>query len=1016
MRLPIRLLLGYAAVILILLVSGGLIVERTVREMRASLAADAVTIAQVLMDEIDLVVRDRIQAIRAIAGSSVPIHAGLAVANADHAALGSDEAVRARIDALDREWRDAPADEPTAAMREVLDSALSATLHRAMAIHRTASGSPIFGEIFVTDRHGGNVGQTGRTTDYRQDDEAWWQAAWADGLWVADEVVYDESAGVHSLDIGIRVEDPDGVRLGVLKAVLNVETLRDILDDFAVRSRYPGAVAEVVDAKGRLIYRQGDSGASGEDLSANTAIRKALRLPSGSGIDASTQDEVLFSHARSRGSGDVPSLGWTLLLNRPTSVAHAPIHRLQRWALMVGILGTLAAALVGFVITSEFGRMTRRLQQAGAELVVGEARIRSVLENVVDGIVTIDPEGRIASTNPAVGRIFGYEPDEMHGRNVRMLMPEPYAGEHDGYLRNYRESGVAKIIGLGREVEGRRKDGTSFPLQLAVSEIRERRSLRFVGILRDVSEQHRARREILAAKHAAEAASRSKGQFLANMSHELRTPLNAVIGYAELVGEELEDRGEGALLEDMGKIRSAGKHLLGLINDILDVSKIEAGRVDVFTETFDLHDVVRGVAETVRPLVAERGNALDVDLPADLPRMHSDVTKVRQILFNLLSNAAKFTRDGRIVLSVQAVAGGRIRFSVADEGIGMTSEHLERVWDAFQQADVSTTRQFGGTGLGLTITKSFTELLGGSIEVESTEGEGTTFRILLPSRLAAGAGADVEADEDEDREPAPAALPAREAGSVAVGVATVLVIDDDPAGREIVRRVLARQGIEVIGAENGPEGLQRAREAMPSAIVLDVMMPGMDGWAVLAALRDDPALASIPVIMLTMANQRDLGLALGVDGYLSKPVDGGALTALLARQCAAAEQATVLVVEDDPNARDLVARMLTSRGWHVDQAEHGLAALERLEVSPPDVLLVDLMMPVMDGFELVAAVRADERWRDLPVIVLTAKEITKEDAARLEGSVQKLVRKGAAAQADIAAEVGRLVRRAAQRR
>jgi PAS domain S-box-containing protein len=1014
MRLPIRLLLGYAAVILILLVSGALIVQRTVREMRASVATDAVTIAQVLMDEIDLVVRDRIQAIRAVAGSSVQIHEGLSAANARHAALGSDEAVRARIDALDREWRGAPADEPTAGMREVLDSPLSATLHRAMAIHRTASGSPIFGEIFVTDRHGGNAGQTGRTTDYRQDDETWWQAAWADGLWVADEVVYDESAGVHSLDIGIRVEDPDGARLGVLKAVLNVETLRDILDDFAARSRYAGAVAEVVDAQGRLIYRQGDSITSGEDRSANPAIREALRSPSGSGIDASTGDEVLRSHARSRGSGDVPSLGWTLLLERPTSVAHAPIHRLQRWALMVGVLGTLAAALVGFVITSEFGRMTRRLEEAGTELAAGEARIRSVLENVVDGIVTIDPVGRIESTNPAVGRIFGYEPDEMHGRNVRMLMPEPYAGEHDGYLRNFLESGVAKIIGLGREVEGRRKDGTTFPLELAVSEIRERRSHRFVGILRDVSERHRARRELLAAKHAAEAASRSKGQFLANMSHELRTPLNAVIGYAELVGEELEDRGESALLEDMGKIRSAGRHLLGLISDVLDVSKIEAGRVEVFAETFDLHDVIREIAETVRPLVAERGNALDIDLAADLPRMHSDVTKVRQILFNLLSNAAKFTRDGRIVLSVHAVPGGRIRFGVADDGIGMTTEHLERVWDAFQQADASTTRQFGGTGLGLTITKSFTELLGGSIEVQSTEGEGTTFQIELPSRLAAPGIDDVEAAAPGP--PAPDEPSGPQDGGVTATVDTVLVIDDDRATREIVRRVLARQGIDVIAAENGPEGLRLARETMPSAIVLDVMMPGMDGWAVLAALRDDPELAHIPVIMLTMANQRDLGLALGVDGYLRKPVDSAALAALLARQCKATDRCTVLVVEDDPNARDLVVRMLTSRGWRVDQAEHGLAALERLEVSPPDVLLVDLMMPVMDGFELVAAVRADERWRDLPVIVLTAKEITEEDAARLEGSVQKLVRKGAASQEDILAEVGRLVRRAAQQR
>jgi signal transduction histidine kinase/DNA-binding response OmpR family regulator len=494
-------------------------------------------------------------------------------------------------------------------------------------------------------------------------------------------------------------------------------------------------------------------------------------------------------------------------------------------------------------------------------------------------------------------------------------------------------------------------------------------------------------------------ASQHKSQFLANMSHELRTPLNAIIGYSEMLQEEAEDLGQEDLLPDLQKIHAAGKHLLALINDILDLSKIEAGKMELYLERFDLALMIRDVVTTINPLVEKNTNTLEVHGADEIGAMRADLTKVRQALFNLLSNACKFTRQGVISLDVvrdTAAGGDWITFSVRDTGIGMSPEQMGKLFQAFSQAKASTTRQYGGTGLGLAITKHFCQMMGGDITVESEVGKGSTFTIRLPAEVSS---------------PKAQPVPAIEAKSEALpeGTSTVLVIDDDPRVRELLQRFLSKEGFQVASASGGEEGLRLAKHLRPTAITLDVMMPGMDGWAVLTALKADPDLAEIPVIMLTIVDNKNLGYALGAADYLTKPVDRDRLVAILQKYPREDPSRPVLVVEDDAATREMLRRMLDKEGWRMTEAEHGRVALERIAAHRPALILLDLMMPEMDGFQFVAEVRKQEAWRSIPIIVVTAKDLTEADRLRLNGYVDRILQKGAYSREELLCEVRDLV-------
>jgi signal transduction histidine kinase/CheY-like chemotaxis protein len=515
-----------------------------------------------------------------------------------------------------------------------------------------------------------------------------------------------------------------------------------------------------------------------------------------------------------------------------------------------------------------------------------------------------------------------------------------------------------------------------------------------------------ATREAQAARAAAEDADRAKSQFLANMSHELRTPLNAIIGYSEMLQEEVEDLGQDHFTPDLQKINAAGKHLLALLNDILDLSKIEAGKMDLYLETFDLATMLRDVETTIQLLVEKNANTLLVHRPDNLGAMRADLTKVRQNLFNLLSNACKFTQRGTITLEVtrDAVDGlDWVTCRVSDTGIGMTPEQMAKLFQPFTQADTSTTRQYGGTGLGLAITKHFCQMMGGDIAVESELGKGSTFSIRLPAQV-----------KDQKAPPGLAAEPKSEVLPAEVGA--VLVIDDDPTVRELLQRFLSKEGIRVVSAAGGEEGLRLARELRPTAITLDVMMPGMDGWAVLTALKADADLADIPVIMLTIVEDKNLGYALGASDYLTKPVDRDRLVAILEKYRGEAPSRLVLVVEDDAAAREIFQRMLEKEGWAVTAAENGRVALQRVEEQRPALILLDLMMPEMDGFQFAEALRDRQAWRSIPIVVVTAKDLTPEDHLRLNGYVEKILQKGAYSREALLAEIRDLVASTVARR
>jgi len=645
--------------------------------------------------------------------------------------------------------------------------------------------------------------------------------------------------------------------------------------------------------------------------------------------------------------------------------------------LLIGTRLVGAIASVHADSTREFGDADlRRLMMFApqAAIAIENARLFSVAQQHFDmlvsnnpvAIVNVDLEGRITSCNPAFERLFGYREDEVKGRDLdRLVTTDDSLGEAKAYTDQAMQVGSV-TGGKGRR---RRKDGSTVDVEIASIPITvggERVGL--IGLYHDIS-------ELLAARREAEEANETKSRFLASTSHELRTPLNAIIGYSEMLQEQAEEEGQSAYLPDLQKIHSAGKHLLAVINDILDLSKIEAGKMELYVETFPLRPVIEEVATTVRPLLEQHGNRFELAAAPDLGTMRTDVTRLRQVLLNLLSNASKFTEQGSITLSVTREASEMV-FQVRDTGIGMTPEQMGRLFQAFAQADASTSSKYGGTGLGLAISRRFCQMMGGDVTVDSAPGRGSTFTVRLP--LA-------EADVAPERVSWPAA------GGTSSG--TVLVVDDDPSVRNMLGRFLSREGYQVETAPDGATGLRLARERRPDVITLDVLMPDMDGWAVLSALKGDPGLATIPVVMLSVVDDKPTAFALGVAEYLTKPIDRAGLAAVLQRYTPAGSSRSVLIVEDDAAVRRVLRRELKAEGWAVAEAANGRIALEQLAVRAPDLVLLDLMMPEMDGFEFVETLRAQDGGSRIPVVVITAKDLTDEDRRRLNGGVERVVEK-----------------------
>ncbi|WOH51939.1 PAS-domain containing protein [Bradyrhizobium sp. sBnM-33] len=539
------------------------------------------------------------------------------------------------------------------------------------------------------------------------------------------------------------------------------------------------------------------------------------------------------------------------------------------------------------------------VKQAEQAIQESEQRLRVIAEAapMAVAIVTFD-DGIIQYANQRFSEMFDVEGSSALGLQAKTFYADPQHRER--FIDALTEHGHVE----GMEILLKRAGGEEFWALIASQRVQFEGRPAMINGLADISDRKRMEGELHKAIWASEQAT--------SMSHELRTPLNAIIGYSEILFEDAQSAGRESEMVDLRKIQDAGKHLLGLIDNILDLSKIEAGKMTLYLETFELRPMIDSVAATVTALAKKTGNVLVVNCADEVGTIHSDLTKVRQILFNLLSNACKFTRNGTITLAALRdtnEAVDWIEFQVRDTGIGMTTDQQAKVFEAFSQADASTARTYGGTGLGLAITKSFCRLMGGDVTLTSEAGKGTTFTVRLPAVTRAASdtvsAAEKRSEGPQVTEPEHAPI--------------VLVVDDDPNARELLSRHLQRGGYAVRVAANGEEAMQLARTLQPDVVTLDALMPQMDGWAVLSAMKEDAALAEIPVIMVTVVDNQGIGFSLGAADYLIKPIDRDRLVRAVEKCCPRGSPRHVLIVEDDAPTSELMARALRQLDCTVTQ-------------------------------------------------------------------------------------------------
>ncbi len=626
---------------------------------------------------------------------------------------------------------------------------------------------------------------------------------------------------------------------------------------------------------------------------------------------------------------------------------------------------------------------------------------RTLIRESLIGLVLSHIDGSLVEINPAFANIIGYSVEETLQLNLLDITPKKYKIIEREQLRQLKTNGRYGPY----EKEYIRKDKSIVPVRLSGLIIPHNGKYFVWTHIVDITEQKKAENTLRLAKDSAEQAktiaekiNQAKSTFLANMSHELRTPLNAIIGYSEMLMEDAEDLEQDGFIPDLHKIHVAGEHLLGLISDVLDITKIEAGKMDVFFETFDLTEVIKEIVNDIQPLVENKKNILKVLLPEKLGEMHTDVTKLRQILLNLLSNSAKFTERGTIHLEIERYTKENVNwvvFCIIDDGIGITDEQQEKLFQPFTQADSSTTRRFGGTGLGLAITKQFVEMLGGNITVDSEFGIGSIFTLNIPLQ------ANVLPIPDKVEPPNKSLLK---------GDGIILVIDDEVAVRDLLKKELSQLGYAVATASNGEEGLRLAKKLRPDTILLDINMPGINGWQVLSLLKRNSLLSDIPVIIVSLEADKQIGHAMGVTDYITKPIQQAKLAKVLEKYKIQNDTiGLIMVVDDNDIVRDTTAIILEHKGWRVFKAENGKIALEHLDHKKPALILLDLDMPVMNGFEFLDNLRQNEVWNSIPVVVLTAKALTAKEYSLLNARVENIFKKEACSNEELIISIHNLI-------
>jgi PAS domain S-box-containing protein len=634
------------------------------------------------------------------------------------------------------------------------------------------------------------------------------------------------------------------------------------------------------------------------------------------------------------------------------------------------LLAVLAAVLL------QKNQLLRTVQQS-------EERLREVIESINEGMFVVGRDGRVDLWNRAAERMLGRSREQVVGLPLAAALPDVDATSLPRAVDEALLTGRVATI-----VEFSRPGGTA-------DSIFEARVFPFgrgaTVFLDDVTARKRSEGELKQAKVDAESANRAKSKFLASMSHELRTPLNAIIGFSEILTDHLF----GQLNERQGKyvenILVSGRHLLRLINDILDLSKVEAGRMTLEPGPFDVAEALRDVHVIVKTLAIKKGIDLTFLVPPDLPVVTADLPKFKQVMYNLLSNAIKFTRPGGAVTTEASIgnddasAGPLLRVSVTDTGIGIKPADQARIFGEFEQVDSTYSRGQQGTGLGLALVRQLVVLHGGRIWVQSDEGTGSTFTFVIPVKIAAHREPVVTPAEQ-----APPAAAPRSARPM------VLVAEDDPNASELLTRYISSAGYSVRHAVDGEQAVSMARELRPSVITLDIMLPKKDGWKVLCELKSHPDTRGIPVVIVSITDDRQLGFTLGATDFLMKPVDKEGLSAVLERAMSSSARniRTVLVIDDEPDTVEMVGGLLQRHGIEVLKAYGGSEGVAIAVEHRPDAVILDLMMPGMTGFDVVRQLRDDPRARNIPILILTAKDLTADERATLNRHVQAITQKG----------------------
>ncbi len=798
---------------------------------------------------------------------------------------------------------------------------------------------PHIAEAFVTDRYGINAAASNPTTDLRQKDEAWWQEA-VQHRYHLGNLEFDDSAAAYAYSIALPISDNPRTPIGVVKAVFNLTVIQNIVNEVRVGDAgYLAVIARdgtiISHPRHESLFRRIEqvsdlAPVSGVFAASPRGVATFTRDPNAGG---GVGDEWLVGYSRIMRPASLGPLDWTVAAFVSRSEVVAPIITVRNRALLAGALFILAAVPVVIAIS-------KRLSRPLCDLAARADRIGQGDFDVALEVPSSNEIGRLASTLSAMVENL----KTSHRRTLEINL---------NLERTVRE----------RTEELRRKN-------------------------RQIEEQSKRVME----------ASRLKSQFLANMSHELRTPLNAVLALSEILGNEMSGPLNEEQAKQVGIINRAGKSLLRLINDVLDLSKIEAGRMTVERAAMSLKGLVQLVADTLRPLAEDKNLGLTVDAAPDLPEfISSDEQKLRQVLINLMGNGIKFTERGGVTLEVRRLeTPNRIQFRIIDTGIGIDADATERIFEEFHQADGSTTRKYGGTGLGLTISRRMAELMGGTLTVDSAPAKGSTFSLIVPFEMASPVP---EAPTETLRRvrlqvPEPSLINTADDSSTSQNDSRplVLVAEDEHDNLYIMKKYLNRLGCRVIFARDGSEVFAKARELRPIAITLDLVLPRKNGWEVLAELKADSETSGIPVIIASVLDNEERAFCLGAFRYLVKPINetdlGDAIHQILWTE--RKDRKRILIIDDSVVDSDLTTRLLTENKYEVSRAPGGDEGLAMASGETPDLILLDLNMPGKNGFQVLTDLKANERTNRIPVAVYTARDLLPEEESRIRRHAAKV--------------------------